>query len=119
MKPARNYPLLLASQFWGAFGDNFILVVILGPIMNQFRDGKISAQTQSFENIYYTSLLFVPYVLLAPVAGYLNDRFAKNRWLLGGNLPPGATRERISLTASTASGAASATVRRKFCNDSR
>jgi LPLT family lysophospholipid transporter-like MFS transporter len=86
MKPARNYPLLLASQFWSAFGDNFILVVILGPIMNQFKDGKISAQTQSIDNIYYTSLLFVPYILLAPVAGYLNDRFAKNRWLLGGNL---------------------------------
>jgi len=86
MKPARNYPLLLASQFWSAFGDNFILVVILGPIMNQFRDGKISAQTQSIDNIYYTSLLFVPYVLLAPVAGYLNDRYAKNRWLAGGNL---------------------------------
>jgi LPLT family lysophospholipid transporter-like MFS transporter len=86
MKSARNYPLLLASQFWSAFGDNFILVVILGPIINQFKNGKISAQTQSLENIYYTSLLFVPYVLLAPVAGYLNDRFAKNRWLLGGNL---------------------------------
>jgi LPLT family lysophospholipid transporter-like MFS transporter len=86
MKPARNYPLLLASQFWSAFGDNFILVVILGPIMNQLKDGKISAQTQSLDNIYYTSLLFVPYVLLAPVAGYLNDCFAKNRWLLGGNL---------------------------------
>jgi len=70
MKPARNYPLLLASQFWSAFGDNFILVVILGPIMNQLKDGKISAQTQSLDNIYYTSLLFVPYVLLAPVAGY-------------------------------------------------
>jgi len=86
MKPARNYPLLLASQFWSAFGDNFILMVILGPIMAQFKEGKISAQAQSIANIYYTSLLFVPYVLLAPVAGYLNDRFAKNRWLLGGNL---------------------------------
>lgn len=26
-----------------------------------------------------------PYVLLAPLAGYLNDRFAKTQWLLGGN----------------------------------
>ena len=86
MKPARNYFLLLASQFWSAFGDNFILVVILGPVMNEFKSGKISAQEQSIANIYYTSLLFVPYVLLAPLAGWLNDRFAKNRWLLGGNL---------------------------------
>jgi len=28
----------------------------------------------------------VPYVLLAPLAGYVNDRYAKTRWLLGGNL---------------------------------
>jgi LPLT family lysophospholipid transporter-like MFS transporter len=28
----------------------------------------------------------MPYVLLAPFAGYLNDRFSKNWWLLGGNL---------------------------------
>lgn len=85
MKSARNYGLLLASQFWSAFGDNFILIVILGPIMTQFRAHKITAQAQSIANIYYTCLLFVPYVLLAPLAGYLNDRFAKNRWLLGGN----------------------------------
>ena len=37
MKPARNYPLLLASQFWSAFGDNFILMVILGPIIPQIQ----------------------------------------------------------------------------------
>jgi LPLT family lysophospholipid transporter-like MFS transporter len=30
--------------------------------------------------------VFVPYVLLAPLAGYLNDRFPKTNWLLGGNL---------------------------------
>jgi LPLT family lysophospholipid transporter-like MFS transporter len=27
----------------------------------------------------------VPYVLLAPFSGYLNDRFSKSRWLIGGN----------------------------------
>jgi LPLT family lysophospholipid transporter-like MFS transporter len=85
MNRSRNYFLLLASQFWSAFGDNFILIVILGPIMTQFRAHKITAEAQSIANIYYTCLLFVPYVLLAPLAGYLNDRFAKNRWLLGGN----------------------------------
>ncbi|MGA3181232.1 MAG: MFS transporter [Verrucomicrobiota bacterium] len=85
MNRARNYPLLLASQFWSAFGDNFILVLILGPILTEFQKGKISAQSQSLANICYTSLLFIPYVLLAPVAGYLNDRYAKSRWLLGGN----------------------------------
>jgi MFS transporter, LPLT family, lysophospholipid transporter len=82
----KNYFLLLASQFWSAFGDNFILIIILGPLMTAYKAGKITAEAQSVNNIYYTSLLFVPYVLLAPFAGYLNDRFAKSRWLLGSNL---------------------------------
>jgi MFS transporter, LPLT family, lysophospholipid transporter len=82
----RNYPLLLASQFLSAFADNFILMLILGPLLTDLKNGKITAMQQSIANIYYTSLLLVPYVLLAPLTGYLNDRFSKNRWLLGGNL---------------------------------
>ncbi len=85
MNNRRNYPLLLASQFLSAFGDNLILMLILGPFLNQFKAGTITGEAQSVANIYYTSLLFMPYVLLAPLAGYLNDRFSKNRWLLGGN----------------------------------
>jgi len=76
----RNYPLLLASQFLSAFADNFILMVILGPFLVR------PPTEQSLANIYYTSLLFVPYVLLAPLAGFLNDRYAKTHWLSGGNL---------------------------------
>src|SRR5271154_2646384 len=86
MNDRRNYPLLLASQFLSAFGDNLILMLILGPFMLQLQAGKITGTEQSVANIYYTSLLFIPYVLLAPLSGYLNDRFSKNRWLLGGNL---------------------------------
>jgi LPLT family lysophospholipid transporter-like MFS transporter len=82
----RNFPLLLASQFLSAFADNFILMLILGPLLIQLKHGKITDMQQSVANIYYTSLLLIPYVLLAPLAGYLNDRFSKNRWLLGGNL---------------------------------
>jgi MFS transporter, LPLT family, lysophospholipid transporter len=85
-RQGRNYPLLLASQFLSAFGDNLILMVILGPFLIQRLKGTISEQDQSIANIAYTSLLFMPYVLLAPFAGYLNDRFSKNWWLLGGNL---------------------------------
>jgi len=82
----RNYPLLLASQFLSAFADNFILMLILGPLLIELKNGKITAMQQSLANIYYTSLLLIPYVLFAPMAGYLNDRFSKNRWLIGGNL---------------------------------
>jgi MFS transporter, LPLT family, lysophospholipid transporter len=82
----RNYPLLLVNQFLSAFGDNFILTLILGPLMMRLAKGEITDQAQSIANIYYTSLLFIPYIVLAPLTGYLNDRFSKSRWLLGGNL---------------------------------
>jgi LPLT family lysophospholipid transporter-like MFS transporter len=86
MSPARNYPLLLVSQFLGAFGDNAILAVILGQLTFQEKAGVITDSQLSAANAIYTSLLFVPYVLLAPLAGFLNDRYAKTRWLAGGNL---------------------------------
>ena len=85
MKLPRNYLLLLGSQFWSAFGDNFIITIIVGPMMTAYNAHQISAETLSTRNIYYISLLFIPYVILAPLTGYLNDRFPKNRWLLGAN----------------------------------
>ncbi len=81
----RDYPLLLASQFLSAFGDNVILMIILGPFLTSFDAGSITKEQQSIANVYFTSLLFVPYVFLAPLTGYLNDRFPKSFWLLGGN----------------------------------
>ncbi len=81
----RNYPLLLSSQFLGALGDNMILMVILGQLTFKFQAGEITEQTLGRANAIYTSLLFIPYFLLAPLAGYLNDRFPKTRWLAGGN----------------------------------
>ena len=85
MKPNRNYPLLLAGQFLGAFGDNAILAVIVGQLTYLQKSGAITAAELRTNNTFYTSLLFVPYVLLAPLAGYLNDRYAKTSWLVGGN----------------------------------
>ena len=86
MKPNRNYPLLLASQFLGAFGDNTILAIILGQLTLKASRGEITPQELSSSNALFTTLLFIPYFLLAPVAGFLNDRYAKTQWLLGGNL---------------------------------
>lgn len=85
MNRHRNYPLLLVSQFLSAFGDNCILVVILGPIMKRAQAGEISVSEQSIANIYYTSLLFVPYLVCAPLAGYFNDRYPKTHALIIGN----------------------------------
>lgn len=85
MKIPRNYGLLLFSQFLSAFGDNAILAVMLGPIMAEAAAGTITTQQQSQYNIIYTSVLFVPYLIFAPLAGYLNDRYPKTRALLMGN----------------------------------
>jgi LPLT family lysophospholipid transporter-like MFS transporter len=85
MTQSRNYPLLLAGQFLSAFGDNAILAVIVGQLTYLQKAGVITATELRTSNTIYTSLLFVPYVLLAPLAGYLNDRFAKTQWLVGGN----------------------------------
>jgi MFS transporter, LPLT family, lysophospholipid transporter len=85
MKPNRNYPLLLAGQFLSAFGDNAILAVIVGQLTYLQKAGAITAAELRTNSTLYTSLLFVPYVLLAPLAGYLNDRYAKTSWLVGGN----------------------------------
>lgn len=86
MKSRHNYYLLLASQFLSAFADNAILIVILGPLMAQFKQGQITEQQQSIANVIYTGVLFIPYVLFASVAGYLNDRFPKTRCLMAGNV---------------------------------
>jgi len=85
MRPHRNYPLLLVGQFLGAFGDNAILAVIVGQLTYLQKSGAITSEALRTSNTVYTSLLFVPYVLLAPLAGYLNDRYAKTGWLVGGN----------------------------------
>jgi LPLT family lysophospholipid transporter-like MFS transporter len=86
MTANRNYRLLLASQFLGAFGDNAVLAVILGQLTFLQQKGQITSGQLSTANAVYTSLFFVPYVVMGPLAGFLNDRYAKTRWLLGGNL---------------------------------
>jgi LPLT family lysophospholipid transporter-like MFS transporter len=85
MKNGRNYPLLLASQFLSAFGDNAILAVIVGQLTRMQKAGVITEETLRARSALYTMLLFVPYIFLAPLAGYLNDRYAKTSWLVGGN----------------------------------
>jgi MFS transporter, LPLT family, lysophospholipid transporter len=86
MKPNRNYLFLLASQFLGAFGDNMMLAIILGPLTFLRAAGKITEQQVDSANAFYSVLFFLPFVLLAPLAGFLNDRFPKTTWLFGGNL---------------------------------
>ena len=86
MKNGRNYPLLLAGQFLGAFGDNFLLAGILAPLTFLKNAGTITEQQVNGTNTTFSIVFFVPFILLAPLAGFLNDRMPKTSWLLGGNL---------------------------------
>ena len=86
MKTYRNYYLLLVGQFLGAFGDNFLLKAILGPLTYQQTSGHVTEQYVNDQNSLFGLVFFVPFIVLAPVAGFLNDRMPKTSWLLGGNL---------------------------------
>src|SRR5450432_2322368 len=86
MKSNRNYFLLLAGQFLGAFGDNFLLKALLGPLTYQLLSHQITEQQVSSLNSIFSAVFFFPFILLAPLAGWLNDRMPKTSWLLGGNL---------------------------------
>jgi MFS transporter, LPLT family, lysophospholipid transporter len=85
MRAHRNYTLLLISQFLAAFGDNAVLQVILGQLTYLNQSGGISDNKLRQLNSLYQILLFVPSIALAPIVGYLNDRYAKTRWLVGGH----------------------------------
>ena len=82
----RNYPLLLVGQFLGAFGDNFLLAAILGPLTYASKTGRITETVVNSENAVFGLVFSLPFIVLAPLAGFLNDRMPKTRWLVGGNL---------------------------------
>jgi len=84
--PPRNYPLLLVGQFLGAFGDNFLLKAILGPLTYALASGAITEAKVNGENALFSLVFSVPFIVLAPFAGFLNDRMPKTAWLVGGNL---------------------------------
>ncbi len=86
MKNGRNYPLLLSGQFLGAFGDNFLLAGILAPLTLMKNAAQITEQQVNQTNTTFSMVFFIPFILLAPLAGFLNDRMPKTSWLLGGNL---------------------------------
>ncbi|MEI7729858.1 MAG: MFS transporter [Verrucomicrobiota bacterium] len=81
-----NYPLVLISQFLGAFGDQMFLWLIIGPLTAQQKQGVITEQHVNSANAFYACMFYAAYVVLAPAAGFLNDRFPKTRWLFGGNV---------------------------------
>jgi len=70
----------------GAFADNATLAVILGQLVFLKEAGRLTEPQLGALNAVYASLFFFPYVFLAPLAGFLNDRHSKRTWLVGGNM---------------------------------
>lgn len=83
---SRNYSLLLIGQFLGAFGDNFLLAAILGPLTYALNSGRITESAINSENALFGLVFSIPFIVLAPLAGFLNDRMPKTSWLVGGNV---------------------------------
>jgi len=86
MNSKRNYPLLLTGQFLGAFGDNFLLAIILSPLTFQLLSGAITEQQVNRQNVIFSAVFFFPFILFAPLAGFFNDRLPKTTGLFWGNL---------------------------------
>lgn len=85
MNSSSNYRRLLAGQFLGAFGDNFVLAAALGPLTFSLATGAITEHEVNAQNTLFSAVFFVPFIVLAPLAGWLNDRMPKTAWLFGGN----------------------------------
>lgn len=86
MNSPRNYHRLLAGQFLGAFGDNFVLAAALGPLTFSLASGAITEREVNAQNALFSAVFFIPFIALAPLAGWLNDRMPKTSWLFGGNV---------------------------------
>ncbi len=72
----RNWISLIAVlivQAQNAFNDNFVKFVLLGLAIAAFKGGFIG---DNIEHIL-GAMIPIPFILLAPVAGYLSDRYSK------------------------------------------
>ncbi|MEM9281048.1 MAG: MFS transporter [Verrucomicrobiota bacterium] len=74
-----SFIAVLIVQAQNAFNDNFVKLVLTGLAM------AVAAGTPVGENIQYILFVMIPlpFILLAPVAGYLSDRFSKRDVIWG------------------------------------
>ena len=73
-RPFRVVWPLIISQTIGAFNDNAMKAML--PLMAAVQFGKASMDTV---NQQVSILLIVPFVLFAPIAGWVTDRFSKKK----------------------------------------
>ena len=73
-RPFRVVWPLMISQTIGAFNDNAMKAML--PLMAAVQFGKASMDSV---NQQVSILLIIPFVLFAPVAGWVTDRFSKKK----------------------------------------
>lgn len=69
--------LVLATAGLNAFNDNILKMMLVG-LVPKVSDGPIGQNIGSLLG----GIILIPYIVLAPVAGYLSDRFSKRRVIL-------------------------------------
>jgi acyl-[acyl-carrier-protein]-phospholipid O-acyltransferase / long-chain-fatty-acid--[acyl-carrier-protein] ligase len=69
---------VLLVQMLNAFGDNLVKMILVGMAL------AVSPKTELGQNMQvYLGIIFsLPYILLAPLAGYLSDRYSKRKVIL-------------------------------------
>lgn len=74
----RSFQALVAVQALNAFNDNFVkmLLIAFAGVIAKGTDLGSSMQ------LYLGAIFALPYVLFAPVAGWLSDRFSKQKVIL-------------------------------------
>ena len=69
---------VLLVQFLNAFGDNLVKLLIIGLALGVAKGQGIGEQMQ----VYLAVVFSLPYVIFAPAAGFLSDRFSKKQVIL-------------------------------------
>ena len=77
-KNHRSYLAVLAVQALNAFNDNFVKILLVTFAGVVAKGTELGDQMQ----LYLGAIFSVPYVLFAPLTGWLSDRFSKQRVML-------------------------------------
>jgi LPLT family lysophospholipid transporter-like MFS transporter len=86
MNKTITFRLLLAAQSLSAFGDNAVFSVIAAVLLGLVKTHQLSLPQLGVQSAVFANCLLLPYVVLAPLAGWLSDRFPKKHILVAANL---------------------------------
>lgn len=78
----------LSTQFLGAFNDNLFKQLILLLAISEIANGNLQAAEKQDVDIQSIAMVIfaVPFILLAGIAGYLSERFSKQKIFVGSKI---------------------------------